>query len=207
MFDDTPFEEVIEQLRRGEESGANQIYHRFAQRLYALAQGRLNSVMRAKVGAEDVVQSVFRSFFSMVRAADEEGRFDVRNWDGLWAVLVLIAVRKCRRQWRRFRTATRDVQREQAMDAGDSSAAGWEAMDREPLPEEAASLGDLVQTLLGRLTPRDRTILEKRLQGHSIEEIVADTGRSERAVYRVLAEARQQLKALLECPGQIAGME
>jgi RNA polymerase sigma-70 factor (ECF subfamily) len=201
MFDNTPFEEVIEQLRRGEESGANEVYHRFARNLCALTQSRLNNIMRAKIDAEDVVQSAFRSFFSMFMGTDEDKRFDVRNWDGLWAILVVIAVRKCREQWRRFRGRTRDAKREQAMDAGDSSAPGWEAVDREPLPEEAALLGDLLEKLLGRLTPRDRVILEKRLQGHSIEEIVAATGRSERAVFRVLAEARQHLKELLESAG------
>jgi RNA polymerase sigma-70 factor, ECF subfamily len=202
MIDDTPFDEVIEQLKRGEEGGANHVYHLFARRLYALAQSRLNNAVRDKVDPEDVVQSAFRSFFCLARQADgDDRRFDVRNWDGLWAVLVLIAVRKCRRQWRLFHGAGRDVQREQALAASDSSASGWEAVDREPLPEEAVALGDMVEQLLKRLVSRDRVVLEKRLQGHNIEEIVAETGRSERAVYRVLAEARQHLRDLLELAG------
>lgn len=203
MFDDaTTLEQVVEQLRRGEEAGANAVYHRFAQRLYGLAQGRLNRALRDKVCPDDVVQSAFRSFFALARRGAEEERFDVRNWDGLWAVLVVIAVRKCRRQWRLFTAAGRDVGREQALGGGEGSASGWEAVDREPLPEEAASLEDLVEQLLARLVPRDRAVLERRLQGQSIEEIVAETGRSERAVYRVLAEAREHLKGLMERGGE-----
>lgn len=200
MLDDTPFDQVIEQLRRGEEGGANHVYHRFARRLYALARARLHNAIRDKVDPEDVVQSAFRSFFGLARQADaDDRRFDVRSWDGLWAVLVVIAVRKCRRQWRLFHGAGRDVQREQALAArSDDSHGGWEAVDREPLPEEAAALGDLVEQLLTRLVACDRPILEQRLQGHSIEEIVTATGRSERAVYRVLAEARAHLKQLLD---------
>jgi RNA polymerase sigma-70 factor (ECF subfamily) len=200
MFaDDTPFDAVIEQLKQGEESGANHVYHRFAHRLYALAQGRLSKAVRDKVDAEDVVQSAFRSFFSLVQKPEQETNlFDVRNWDGLWAVLMVIAVRKCRRQWRLFHAAGRDVGREQAMQAADSSASCWQAVDREPLPEEAAALGEMVEQMLGKLVPRDRVILEQRLQGHSIEEIVEATGRSERAVYRVLAEVRQQLREVME---------
>ncbi len=204
MFDDTPFEQVIEQLRRGEEAGANEVYHRFARRVYGLAHARLEGAMRNKVDPEDVVQSAFRSFFCLAREGDPE-RFDVRNWDGLWAVLVVIAVRKCRRQWRLFHAAGRDVRREQARQPApddSSSNPALEAVDREPLPEEAAALGDLVERLLGSLVPRDRAILEQRLQGHGIEEIVAATGRSERAVYRVLAEARGHLKGLLETVGR-----
>jgi RNA polymerase sigma factor (sigma-70 family) len=200
MFDDTPFEQVIDQLKRGEESGANQVYHRFAQRLYVLARGRLGSSVRDKVDPEDVVQSALRSFFGLVRqSAAEPERFDVRNWDGVWALLVVIVVRKCRRQWRLFHTAERDVDREQSRDAAaERTVGGWEAVDREPSPGEAAALAETVEQLLGRLVPRDRLILEKRLQGYSIEEIVAEAGRSERAVYRVLAEVRQHLKGLLE---------
>jgi len=200
MIDDTPFDQVIEQLKRGEESGANHVYHRFARRLYALAKARLNNAVRDKVDPEDIVQSAFRSFFGLAQQADaDERRFDVRNWDGLWAILVLIAVRKCHRQWRLYHGAGRDVQREQKLDQGpDDSGAGWEPVDREPLPEEAAALADLVEQLLGRLIPRDRPILEQRLQGHSIEEIATQAGRSERAVYRVLAEARDHLKQLLD---------
>src|SRR5262249_42565059 len=152
---------------RGEESGANHVYHRFARRRYALAQARLNSAVRDKVGPEDVVQSAFRSFFSLVRRSEEDDQlFDVRNWDGLWAVLGVIAVRKCRRQWRLFHGAGRDVGREQKLaPATGDSGSGWEAVTRQPLPEEAAALGDLVEQMLGRLVLRDRPILETRLKG------------------------------------------
>lgn len=200
MLDDgVPFEQVIEQLRRGEEEGANHVFHLFATRLHALAQARLAAAVRDKVGPEDVMQSAFRSFFSLAQKADEARRFDVRNWDGLWAVLVVIAVRKCRRLWRRYQAAGRDVRREQG---ALSSEGRWEAVDREPSPEDAAALAEVVERLLGRLTVRDRAVVEGRLRGGSVEEIVAQTGRSERAVYRVLAEARGHLKGLLEAGGE-----
>jgi hypothetical protein len=51
MLEDMPFDQVIEQLKRGEESGANQVYHRFAHRLYALAQVRLDSAIRSQPGS------------------------------------------------------------------------------------------------------------------------------------------------------------
>lgn len=114
-----------------------------------------------------MVQSAFRSFFSLVRRSEEDDQlFDVRNWDGLWAVLGVIAVRKCRRQWRLFHGAGRDVGREQKLaPATGDSGSGWEAVTRQPLPEEAAALGDLVEQMLGRLVLRDRPILETRLKG------------------------------------------
>jgi DNA-directed RNA polymerase specialized sigma24 family protein len=200
MVDDAPFEQVVEQLKRGEEGVAARVYQRFAGRLFALAQARLNSSLRDKVDPEDVVQSAFRSFFALVRRPDQEnGLVKVRNWNELWAVLVVIAVRKCRKQWRLFAAAGRDVHREQGRATTlDDRVSGWEVIDREPQPDEAAALADLVTGLMGRLASCDRAVLERRLQGHSIDEIVTLTGRSERAVYRVLAEARRHLKSMLE---------
>jgi DNA-directed RNA polymerase specialized sigma24 family protein len=116
-------------------------------------------------------------------------------------LLVIVAVRKCRRQWRLFHGAGRNVRREQVQAAADDSLPSWEALDREPLPDEAVALGDLLEQLLSRLGPRDRVILELRLQGHEIKEICAQANRSERAVYRVLGEARQQLRDLLKNAG------
>ena len=57
------FDDVITRLRDGDSEAATEIFHRFAARLIALARTRLDSRVRQKVDPEDVVQSVFRSFF------------------------------------------------------------------------------------------------------------------------------------------------
>jgi DNA-directed RNA polymerase specialized sigma24 family protein len=75
-------------------------------------------------------------------------------------------------------------------------------VDREPLPEEAAALHELVEQLYRPLVPCDRPILEKRLEGVEVRDIAEQTGRSERAVYRVLADVRSHLRELLEAARQ-----
>jgi RNA polymerase sigma-70 factor (ECF subfamily) len=181
MPQDDSFADLMDRLRHGEGAAAARVFHRFAHRLIALARARLDGRVRPKVDPEDVLQSVFRSFFR--RQAD--GQFDLDGWEGLWALLTVITVRKCGRINRYFRSAGRDAE-----------AAGepWEALAGEPSPDEALLLTELVEGLLRDLPERDRAVVELGLQGHSAAEISTQLGRPERSVYRVLQRVRTQLE-------------
>jgi RNA polymerase sigma-70 factor (ECF subfamily) len=186
------FDDLMDRLRAGDEAAAREVFRRFAGRLIGLAHGRLDRLVRAKVDAEDVVQSAFKSFF-LGQAA---GRFDLGDWDGLWGLLVCITLRKCGRAVRRFHVASRDVRREAP--AADVGAAGvaWDALAAEPTPAEAAMLAETVEQFLGALPPRDRRIFELRLQGCTIPEISAAVGRTEYTVEGVLRKVRRRLHDL-----------
>jgi RNA polymerase sigma-70 factor (ECF subfamily) len=187
------FDAFLDGLRRGDDEAAAQLLHRFELRLFALARSRLDGQLAAKVGPEDVVQSVFRSF---LRCQAEE-RFELGSWDSLRSLLTLLTVRKCRSWHRHYRAACRDVRREVAL-LGEANEAGpaWEALTRDPTPQEAALLTEAVQDLLQRLEGRDRPIVELALQGHTAAEISAQLGRPERAVYRVLGRVKQRLQQM-----------
>jgi RNA polymerase sigma-70 factor (ECF subfamily) len=188
---------LLEQLRAGDNRAADAIFQRFARRLIGLARVRLDERLRQKVDAEDVVQSVFRSFFA--RSAREE--FDFANWEGVWALLVLLTVRKCGRRVRHFQAECRDVRRE-APGGGDDSAVDphfIEAIADEPTPEEAALLAETTEEIMRRLqSDKERQILELSLQGHSVPEISAKVGHYERGVERVRAKVKKLLEAMLE---------
>jgi RNA polymerase sigma-70 factor (ECF subfamily) len=192
MSADDSFAELIAQLRAGDETAASLIFHHFARRLIALARSRLDGRLRQKEDPEDVVQSVFRSFFA--RTAEEE--YQLESWDGLWGLLALITVRKCGRRVAHFRAARRDVGREaRAADAVEDPRAEWEALARDPTPVEAAMLADAVEQLLADLSPRDRQIATLSLEGRTVPEISAQVGCTERTVYRVLERIRQHLES------------
>jgi RNA polymerase sigma-70 factor (ECF subfamily) len=188
MASDSSFHAFLTQLRAGDEAAAAECFRRYARRLVGLAQTRLSRQLRSKVDAEDVVQSVFRSFF--VRNA--RGEYDLGDWGGLWGLLVVITLRKCGRQAAQFRSARRDVSRERAPAAG----AAAEAVADEPTPAEAAALADTVRVLLEPFPERDRQIIGLRLQGYSVPEISARVQRTERTVFRVLEKVRERLEAL-----------
>jgi RNA polymerase sigma-70 factor (ECF subfamily) len=198
MPPDDSFADMLTRLRAGDEDAAARIFHQFAARLIALARSQLDAALRRKMDPEDVLQSVFRSFFA--RQASQPYALD--DWDGLWSLLARITVRKCGRRLAHFRAQRRDVGREVAARAApDESAADWEALAREPTPAEAAMLTETVEELLRELSERDRRILVLSLEGCPVAEISGQVGCTERTVYRVLDFIRGRLEAMRDEAG------
>jgi RNA polymerase sigma factor (sigma-70 family) len=194
MSEQRSFDELMARLRAGDQDAANLIFHEFASRLIGLVRQRLDNRLRQKLDADDVVQSVFESFF--VRHRD--GQFELENRDSLWGLLVRITLRKCGRKKRDFYGPHRDLRREAAPSPGDeSSGREWEGVAREPGPEEAAMLADTVSQFLSGLTDRERGIVELRLQGCTAPEISALVGRTEYTVQGILKRVRKRLRPLL----------
>src|SRR5262249_20848768 len=151
---------------------------------------RLPAALSAKVDAEDIIQSVFRSFF--LRQAD--GRLAPENWDSLWTLLTVLTVRKCGHQVQHFRADRRDVRREAALQPSSDSAPDSHAVATDPAPAEAVLLAETLQQVLGDLRADQRPIVLLRLQGCSHREISAQIGCSERTVERVLKGVRSRLE-------------
>jgi RNA polymerase sigma-70 factor (ECF subfamily) len=184
-----PFAELMTSLRDGDPQAAEAVWERFARRLTALAATRLPDVLRGKADPEDIIQSVFKSFFA--RHAD--ARLSVDSWDNLWTLLTVLTVRKCGHRVQHFQAACRDVRRETPPTDPDTSNPAWEVAAPEPTPAEAVLLAETLNDLLQGLKPEHRTIVQLRLQGYTIEEISQLAGCTERTAYRVLEKVRARL--------------
>jgi RNA polymerase sigma-70 factor (ECF subfamily) len=191
MSRDPSFDDVMDRLRAGDQEAAREIFQRFAGRLIGLAYERLDRLVRTKVDPEDVVQSVFKSFF--IRYI--EGRFDLGDWDSLWGLLVCITLRKCGREIKHFHGPHHDVRRELSVAEGEAIG-GWDVLAREPTPAEAVMLADTVEQFLRDLAPRERRVLELRLQGCTVPEISAEVDRTEHTVEGILRKIRKRLRQL-----------
>ena len=181
------FQELLSRLRVGDQQAADEVFQRYARRLIGLAQSRLAARIRQKVDPEDVLQSVFRSFFCRHR----DGQYELATWESLWSLLVVITLHKCGHQVDRFLAARRSADREIA--GGQEDDQDWNAIDREPTPEEAVMLSDTVEHLMRSLAPTEQKMLTLRLQGCSVAEISEETRRSERTVERLLQKLRREL--------------
>jgi RNA polymerase sigma-70 factor (ECF subfamily) len=186
---DDSFHDLAARLRNRDDDAAATVFHRFTHRLIALARLHLDSRVRQKVDPEDVLQSVYKSFF--LRAA--EGRFDLADWGDLWSLLVVITLRKCGRVRNRYRTASRDVSAELVEASGAEQGTVEEVLAAGPTPFDAVLLAELVERLQEGLAQRDRDIVSLALQGFSVSEIVQQTGTGQRTVYRVLDQVRAWL--------------
>jgi RNA polymerase sigma-70 factor (ECF subfamily) len=183
----------MDRLRRGDEAAAAEVFRRFARRLIGLARDHLDARLRQKLDAEDILQSVLKSFF--VRHA--AGEYELSNWDSLWSLLAVITLRKCGYRTRYFRAARRDVRREAVPRPGDDeSVASWEALASDPTPSDAACLVETVEQLLRGFDNRERAAVELALRGRKAPQISAEIGMAERSVYRVLTRLEARLKRL-----------
>src|SRR5262249_16127261 len=142
----------------------------------------------ARIDGEDVVQSVFRTFFRRCG----QGEFQIDSSERLWRLLVKITVRKAQAKARHHTAGLLDVRTESVV-AGDHP---FEALAREPGPDEAAALVDQVAVLLHGLPPLYGNILEMRLQGRSVAEIADSLGLARQTIYRVLILLRDRLRSI-----------
>jgi RNA polymerase sigma-70 factor (ECF subfamily) len=182
------FNDLMTRLRAGDEQAARQVFQQYAGRLIALARSRLGSRLRQKVDPEDVLQSVYKSFFTR----QVRGQVEAADWDGLWSLLTVITLRKCGRWVERFHTGMRHLDAEVL--AGSADSASWEAVASDPTPEETAMLTETVERLLHDLEGRERQIVTLALQGAAVAEIATEVGRTRRTVQRVLARVKEQLQ-------------
>ncbi|HVS35433.1 MAG TPA: LuxR C-terminal-related transcriptional regulator, partial [Gemmataceae bacterium] len=119
---------------------------------------------------------------------------DLKSWDGLWSLLMLITVRKCAKRAHHFQADRRDVRREVAAERSEGVAA--EGMARDASPFEMAALTEVVEQLFRGLKDRECQMLQAILEGHSAAEIGLRAGVSERSVYRLLERIKKRLERL-----------
>ena len=183
--------ELLEQWQGGDQSAATRLYEHYSQRLCALAEAQIGERLSRRVGADDIVQSVFRTFFRRAR----NGQFVVDHSSSLWQLLVRITLHRIQRQAERHRAERRNVSSEVDI----SNVAGLpEALAREPTPDEAAALTSELEAVLAELDWQEAETLRLCLQGHSSPEIAQRVGSSRWTVRRVLDRIGSRLQQRLQ---------
>jgi DNA-directed RNA polymerase specialized sigma24 family protein len=189
---------LVERVKAGDHEAARLLWQRYYPRLVGLARKKLQAAPRRVADEEDAALSAFDSF---CRRA-EQGRFpDLKDRDGLWALLVVLTARKAAdlvKHLQRDRRGGGKVHGDSALrpaDAG-SSAGGFDGLEGDdPTPEEAAILAEEVENLLGRLRdPALRQLAVWKLEGYTNAEIAERQGWSLPTVGRRLAIIRRLLK-------------
>ena len=189
---------LVERVKAGDHEAVRLLWQRYYPRLVGLARKKLQAAPRRVADEEDAALSAFNSF---CRRA-EQGQFpDLKDRDGLWALLVVITVRKSADQVKhqqRVKEGGGKVHGDSALRAadGNSGAGGFDALEGDdPTPEEAAILAEEVENLLGRLRdPRLRQVAVWKLEGYTNAEIAQRQACSLPTVERRLVIIRRLLK-------------
>ncbi len=195
MVPSPPF---LERLKGGDHEAVRLLWERYYPRLVALAYKKLRDAPRGMADEEDTALSAFDSF---CRRA-EQGQFpDLKDRDGLWALLVVLTARKAAdhiKYHRRDKRGGGKVRGDSALLAGngETDTSGFDGLPGDgSTAEEAALLAEEVETLLERLNnPLLRQIAVWKLEGYTNAEIAFRQSCSTPTVERRLAIIRRLLK-------------
>jgi RNA polymerase sigma-70 factor (ECF subfamily) len=178
-----PLDELLEQLRRGDDAAAERLFRTYEPYLRKVVRRQLPRQLQAKFDSMDVVQSVWAQVFRGFR----EAGWQFAGPAQLRAFLATVTRHRLTDRVRHYHTA---LERERPMihaEAPDIPASAH------PRPSEMAQADDLWQRMLALCPPEHREILYLKRQGLLLEEIAARTGMHEGSVRRILRKLARDL--------------
>jgi RNA polymerase sigma-70 factor (ECF subfamily) len=187
MDAETKITDLLPGLAAGDDRAAQAVFDRYSARLVRLADQHLSRKLAGRVDGEDVVQSVFRTFFRR----GNEGEFRIDGSAQLWQLLVRITILKARAKARHHTAAMRDAGAERPDVLG-----AFDPASREPGPEDAVALVEQVELLLHGLPPLFGQLLGLRLQGQTATDAADELGVSRQTVHRALNLLQDRLTAM-----------
>lgn len=184
---------LLRRFRRGNDDAATALYVRYAERLQRLADNQVSTDLATRVDADEIVQSVFRTFFR--RAAD--GQYDVAGQEDLWKLLLVMALNKVRSTGTFHRAEKRSATRTKSLDA----------VDIDPVKQNDSGesvaflvLKMTVNEFVGELPEEHQEVVRLRIEGLEVDEIVDRTGRAKRSIERILQGFRKKLLTVIGEP-------
>ncbi|MGL5094634.1 MAG: RNA polymerase sigma factor, partial [Planctomycetia bacterium] len=143
MVDDLGDRTLANQARGGDEDAFSAIYNRYSEKLVRLARSRISERLSARIEAEDVVQSVFRTFFGRV----QDGQFVFEGENDLWKLLVAMTLNKLRNKVDWHTAAKRNVAKERSIDNLSNSdlPSAFDLDGESPSPAAVVAFLDLLE--------------------------------------------------------------
>lgn len=178
-------------VKAGDSIAVNRIWQHYFDRLVRSVRGRLYGQNRAVSDEEDIVLSVFESFYD----AAENGRFpDLSDRDDLWQLLLRMAGRKVvdkRRHDQRLRRG--GAVKLLSLDQTDDDERIIEAVGNEPSPEMVMMMQESVEKFFSHLGVGQLSDLAgAKLEGYSNAELALRFDCSERTIERRLHLIREK---------------
>ena len=193
MSDSSNISHWIDLVKKGDSLAANRIWQVYFDRLVRAVRQRIGGQNRAVSDEEDIVLSVFDSFY----AAAEEGRFpDLADRDDLWRLLLTMSARKVidkhRHDKRQRRGGSLEIHSFQG--EGDESRV-FEAIGNEPTPEMVLTMQESIEQLFSHLgVGQLQDLAVAKLEGYSNAELAERFECSERTIERRLHLIREKLE-------------
>jgi RNA polymerase sigma-70 factor (ECF subfamily) len=174
--------EWLQQVIEQQDSFESAAVAEFANRVLSQAKRELPRYLSSRVDPEDIVQSVFRSFFQRHRSSP----FSFETANDVWRLLSAMTYKKVCNKIRHHHRKLRDVNRE-----GTADVAHLPATNGNDASASAVTIMmELLQRIVQQIPPQHQEILMLRMNDCTIEEIAEQLQISSRTVDRALQRVR-----------------
>ena len=157
---------------------------RLLNRLVPFALTKIDKFLVSKLDPEDIVQSVFRNFFTEL----QKGTFKPASWEEMWYLLAKMTIWKCNSKREFYLSQARDIRIEKPLNGNETDPAISMILDEKLILEESL---DLVMAKLEDENRKKAFLLI--LQGYSPIEIAEELGVSKRTIERFKNDIREIL--------------
>ena len=182
---------AFQSLQRGMETGDSNatqaLFDQYARKLVALAGNHIHPALQKRFDGEDVVQSVFRTFFRRKALGD----FQFEHSQQLWRLLITLTLFKTRSHARKHTADKRDARHDHPID-------DELVLYRQPSPHDALAMWEEIDLVLEGLPSQAADILALRLEGRNKSEIASELSLSRQTIHRVISLLQDRLSGRFE---------
>ncbi len=203
MSEENSVSQWLDDMKKGDDHAAAQLWDRYYRRLVGLARKRLRDIPRRASDEEDVALSAFNDFCRAVR--DDARYVGLSGRNDLWRVLVRFTVNKIRTHTTKELAEKRGggrVQGESELEGPDDSSSAQIGLDRwessEADPALMVELDEKFDRFFTLLNDREAEVAALRLEGYGNDEIAVMIGLSPATVKRVMAVVRETMAEVFE---------
>lgn len=175
--------DLLKRFQAGDKAAAVEIYTRYAHRLLQLTFKQSGAELAQRIDADDIVQSVFRTFFRRATG----GYYQLPDGDELWNLFLVISLNKIRKKSNFHHAAKRDVSKTEQLD-----------FQSETLTTPESILQLTIDELIAELPQEHQGVVRDRIQGFEVGEISERNQLSRRTTERILQGFRKRLERELE---------
>lgn len=171
--------------------GESTILMDYFPKLIRLAERNMSARLQAKVGSDEMANSILGSVVRMAR----EGKLHIEQTEVFWKLLMVISLNKVRKKVRFYKAKKRDSGREMQLGEDLPSLEELVADMGAPTEEDGESVGLALEKLSERLDEDCNVVLAGKLEGRSnleIASLLGPEGKSTKTVTRCWKKVEEE---------------
>ena len=198
--------QLLVRAREGDEEAFAALYRMYAKRLQGSIQGRIGGRLRARVEADDLIQSAWKDLLPDLK------RFEYQGPDSFFRWFSIRVLHKIQDKGKYFAREKRDAKREVGLPGGASgSGRGPSLPSRDPTPSQAAMRRENIDRLMGLLDHlpdlQRRTLVYRLRDNLEFDEIAKVLQKTPGAVRKIYERALGRIHGLMDGNKPVNGNE